>query len=70
MLFSYQNPPYVMQDSETKILSGLIPDVLDEISKIIDVDMDIHLNPDSQYGYKMKNGTWTGMIGELVNNVS
>ena len=35
----------------------------------VNIDYKIHLVKDNNYGKKFRNGTWNGMIGELVRGV-
>ena len=36
----------------------------------IGIDYQIHPVKDGNYGYKQSDGTWDGMVGELINKVS
>ena len=45
---------------------GFIPDLVHELAEYIDVQCDIQLVKDGQYGIQQSDGTWNGMIGELV----
>ena len=49
--------------------SGYIPDLLDALTKISAYTYTLTHIPSNQYGAKI-NGTWTGLVGELVNNVN
>ncbi|ESO84129.1 hypothetical protein LOTGIDRAFT_108357 [Lottia gigantea] len=53
--------------------SGYCMDMLDEISKIVNFTLTIHLSTDGLFGsFERHNGTkqrhWNGMIGELLSN--
>ncbi|KAJ8310327.1 hypothetical protein KUTeg_012192 [Tegillarca granosa] len=50
--------------------SGFIPDLLDRISSILNVTFVINHVGDGRYGTINEYGNWTGLIGELKNNVS
>lgn len=41
-----------------------------EIAKILNISYEIREVPDGSTGRPLKNGSWTGMIGELMNGVS
>ncbi|XP_053394367.1 glutamate receptor ionotropic, kainate glr-3-like isoform X2 [Mercenaria mercenaria] len=57
-----QEPPYLMQESDGEF-SGIVPDILNKLG----YNYTIYIPPDNRYGFQYKNGTWTGMIGELVD---
>ena len=50
--------------------SGYCIDLLDELAKRLKFTYEIYVSPDGKYGSEMENGTWNGMIGELLNEVS
>ncbi|XP_053548014.1 glutamate receptor ionotropic, delta-1 [Bombina bombina] len=46
---------------------GFSIDVLDALSKNLGFKYEIYQVPDGKYGHKLPNGSWNGMIGELIN---
>ena len=50
-------------------LYGYIPDLIFHLSRVIGFEYSIHLAPDQSYGRKLADGTWNGMIGELMSKV-
>ena len=52
------------------IFYGYIPDVLQQAGRIINATFLISVTPDYRYGTFLDDGNWTGMVGQLVNNVS
>ena len=52
-------------------ITGYCVDLLDEIGKICNFDFIIQPNANQTYGsYNAKDNTWSGMIGELIRQVS
>ena len=49
---------------------GFCTDLLKQLAKMLHFTYEIYPSPDGQYGSITENGTWDGMIGELVNKVS
>lgn len=45
-------------------------DMLKELAEILRFNYKIHLVGDGVYGVPEANGTWTGMVGELIARVS
>ena len=57
-------------DEHGKILyEGFCIDLMNELAETLHFTYNIYPSPDGQYGAETKNGTWNGMIGELVNKV-
>ncbi|XP_074651562.1 glutamate receptor 2-like [Tubulanus polymorphus] len=48
---------------------GYCKDLLDELSKLLNFDYEIRLVEDKSYG-TLRNGTWDGMIGQLLNKTA
>ncbi|KAL5011753.1 hypothetical protein ScPMuIL_010304 [Solemya velum] len=65
--------PYVMPKKNNQDghplpqLEGYIIDLAKKVSDIVKFQYHIHLVKDGKYGAQV-NGTWNGMIGELINN--
>ena len=59
---------YKHEDGTVKY-KGYCMDLLNELSRILKFTYDIYLIADGMYGAVAKNGTWNGMVGELVNGV-
>ncbi|XP_054163278.1 glutamate receptor ionotropic, kainate 2-like [Oppia nitens] len=66
------SPPYTMvkESSNTKIgndqFEGFSIDLIQELSKILHFKYEFRLVKDKGYGRPDANGTWNGMIGELI----
>ena len=58
------------EEDGTVSYEGFCIDLFKELAKVLNVTYEIYLSPDGQYGGKTENGTWDGMMGELVNKVS
>ena len=54
----------------TILYEGFCIDLFKELAKMLRFTFKIYPSPDGQYGSITENGTWNGMMGELVNKVS
>ncbi|XP_072312865.1 glutamate receptor ionotropic, delta-1-like [Eucyclogobius newberryi] len=52
---------------QPKRYKGFSIDVLDALAKSLGFKYDIYQVSDSKYGSQLPNGTWNGMIGDLIN---
>ncbi|XP_044180944.1 glutamate receptor 2-like [Acropora millepora] len=62
--------PFVMrkQEEDGKIsYEGFCIDLLEQLAKMLHFTYEIYPSPDGQYGGVTENGSWNGMMGELVN---
>ncbi|KAF4517319.1 hypothetical protein B566_EDAN007271 [Ephemera danica] len=66
-------PPFLMLKESSEMLSGndrfegYISDLVEELSKLLGFNYEIHLVPDGAYGVLNQNtGEWNGMIKELL----
>ena len=48
---------------------GYCIDLLNELARNLKFTYEIYVSPDGMYGAELENGTWNGMIGEIVNEV-
>ena len=48
---------------------GYCIDLLNELAKKLHFTYDIYPSPDELYGGETENGTWNGVIAELINKV-
>lgn len=55
---------------QTKRYKGFSIDVLDALSRILGFKYDIYQVEDGKYGSQLPNGSWNGMIGELIGKAS
>ncbi|XP_074647891.1 glutamate receptor ionotropic, delta-1-like [Tubulanus polymorphus] len=61
------NEPFVFYDPRANPrYTGFLPDMMNELARRMNVSYEIYNCPDGKYGAKDSNGTWNGMIGELV----
>lgn len=73
---SLQENPYVMLKANYQELEGneryegFCVDMLKELADILKFNYRIKLVSDGVYGVPGANGTWTGMVGELIARVS
>lgn len=54
---------------QPKRYKGFSIDVLDALAKILGFKYDIYQVGDGKYGSVLPNGSWNGMIGELIGKV-
>lgn len=70
---SEQEEPFVMVAEnilgQPKRYKGFSIDVLDALAKILGFKYDIYQVGDGKYGSPLPNGSWNGMIGELIGKV-
>ncbi len=72
---SRQDPPFVMysKDYETKTgndrFEGYLIDLIQKISEELKFDYNLYESPDGNYGSSNADGTWNGMINELIIGV-
>ncbi len=77
----FQTEPYLMLKNDPdsdggKPLVGIdryegyCADLIKKIADIINIEYMLVPVKDGKYGAKNENGTWNGMVGELVRNVS
>ncbi|XP_059180131.1 glutamate receptor ionotropic, delta-1-like isoform X2 [Centropristis striata] len=52
---------------QPKRYKGFSIDVLDALAKILGFKYEIYQVSDSKYGAQLPNGSWNGMIGDLIN---
>jgi hypothetical protein len=51
-------------------LQGFCIDILDQIASKMNFRYEIYKVPDNKYGSEDENGTWNGMIRELIDKVT
>ena len=58
------------EEDGTVSYEGFCIDLLKQLAKMLHFTYKIYPSPDGQYGGITENGTWNGMMGDLVNKVS
>lgn len=48
---------------------GYCIDLLNKLAENLHFSYEIHPFPDEVYGAELENGSWNGLIGELINQV-
>ena len=48
---------------------GFLKDLLERLKKDLDFEYVLHEVRDKTYGSQQKDGTWNGLIGELIDKV-
>ena len=67
-----QLEPYVMlrsNDSSGPQFYGFIVDVLDRLSELVGFSYSLHLAPDGSFGFQQADGSWDGIIGQVIRKV-
>ncbi|KAK2168051.1 hypothetical protein LSH36_21g10008, partial [Paralvinella palmiformis] len=59
------NPDYYEDNGRPRYI-GFIPDLLREISQLTGMKYVIKTSPGNSFGYKQSDGSWDGMVGELI----
>ena len=57
------------QDGDSVWYEGYCIDLFKELAKILKFTYEFYPTPDGYYGAKTENGTWNGLIGELIEKV-
>ncbi|XP_071085110.1 glutamate receptor 2-like isoform X1 [Haliotis cracherodii] len=61
--------PFLMPNHKTgEGFEGIIVDILDEVARRCNFSYTLDLVKDNTWGRRRQDGTWTGMIGEVINN--
>ena len=68
--FNFQNVPYLMQRQPEGEFSGFVPDFLEALSNVVPFAYKIQAIRHRDYGRRSENGTWSGLMAEVVNKVS
>ena len=64
------DPPllHVTEDGDGSFsFKGPLKNLLDTLSSLLNFTYTLYVPPDGQYGGRFENGSWNGMIGEVVN---
>ena len=56
-------------DDGTTSYKGYCIDLIKELASVLHFAYEIYEVPDGKYGAETGNGTWNGMVGELVKEV-
>ena len=70
---SLQEKPFLMDNqspTSKEPFEGFIIDLLNELAKMVHFRYRIDLVPDGNYGAKLEDGQWDGMVRELIDRVS
>lgn len=76
----FQTEPYAME-RKAPFKDGKVPTgndryygfcitLAEKVAKIVHMDYIIQIVKDGKYGKLLSNGTWNGMVGELIRRVS
>ena len=71
-----QDSPFLIRETNTRQregnsqYKGYVPDLLQVLAPILNFTYEIVLVPDSQYGRRNKDGTWTGLVQQLIDGVN
>ncbi len=68
-MFLSQEAPYVMEKADGGF-EGFCIDILNEVAERMNFKYEIYQAPDKQYGNELANGSWSGVIRELIEKVS
>ena len=71
-MFCHQESPYVEERRKEDgglFYEGYCIDFLNELARNLKFTYEIYTAPDGKYGVEMEDGTWNGVIGEIVNEV-
>lgn len=49
---------------------GYVIDLLDRLAEIVGFSYSLHVTQDGSFGFEQPDGSWNGIIGELVRKVS
>ena len=61
--------PSKQNSTENTQYYGYLADLLQKLSDAVGFTYSLHQVPDGNFGYRKPDGSWDGMIGELVTKV-
>ena len=66
-----QTEPYLFlrDKNDSSSYTGYIPALLDKLTSLAGYSYTLNLVQDNKYGSQDVNGSWDGLVGELVNKV-
>ncbi|CAG5123697.1 unnamed protein product, partial [Candidula unifasciata] len=57
-----------VRNGKTQVtFDGYIPDLLDEVAKLTGLSFTFSVRADGRYGHRLPNGSWDGLIGDIVD---
>ena len=71
-----QEKPFCMYRRDHKVqmgnhkYEGFAIDLIKEVAKMLNFNYEIYLVHDGKFGSRNADGTWNGMIGELLSGVN
>ncbi|XP_067670124.1 glutamate receptor-like [Haliotis asinina] len=69
MVTTIEHWPFVMPNNRVGVgFEGIIVDILDELARRCNFTYNLDLVKDNTWGRQRQDGTWTGMIGEVINH--
>ena len=67
---SLQSIPFISlkqdENDETLLVEGIFVDIFMELANLLNFSIVVTSPPDNQHGVMKSDGTWSGMIGQLV----
>lgn len=57
------------QDMEGQLYEGFCYDLTQLVAESVGFNYSFRINKDEKYGIQLSNGSWNGMIGELIRKV-
>ena len=72
----FQLEPYMMIAPSSSNTSrgvqyvGFVADIVRKLSEVVGFRYELYVAPDNNYGYRKSDGTWNGMVKELLSKVS
>ena len=71
-LYILQDAPFIIvkkNEDGTVSYEGYCVDLIEELARILKFKYEFYQSPDGKYGGITENGTWDGMIREVLNRV-
>ena len=71
--FCQQEKPFIFKevaDNDTVIYKGYCIELLKKISQLLEFNYTLYEPEDRKYGSMLPNGSWNGMVNELIQGVS
>ena len=48
---------------------GFVADLIQKLSEVVGFRYELYIAPDNKYGYRQNDGSWNGMVKELLDKV-